>query len=69
MNQDTDALDVRLYGRRAGELRKERDGTLSFAYDGAYAESDAPVPISLSAGAQDPLRERADDDLVRGPTA
>ena len=40
-----DALEVRLYGLRAGTLRRTGTKTFCFQYDPAYAEDDAAPPL------------------------
>ena len=56
-------LEVRLYGRRAGVLRRAGRGRLAFTYDAAYRDDpDAPA---LSASM--PLAERAYEHARAGP--
>lgn len=50
-----DALEVRLHGQRVGELRRNEDDTLEFAYDTEYANDTANPPLSTNL----PIRTQA----------
>jgi len=56
------SLDVYLLDRKAGLLKQEDQGTLTFTYDKAYLDAQAPK-ISVSM----PLREEPYDDRIARP--